>query len=96
MIDKTSITEAEIEETLSTMTEHMKEHLKLVTSLTLRCFRESDKYSGLLLIKTPGPKGKVALIALNADEEDAVTMMTHAMHSIVQAYEEVPPKDQLN
>lgn len=89
-----SISEAEIEEIVSKLSDHKKEHLRAVMWFLLKCYRSEHTYNGLLLVQNTD--SKVALISLNSDEEEAVHMMTRAMEMIVGTYEEVPPKNQLN
>jgi hypothetical protein len=93
-LGETPMSTAELEEMVDGLSAHQREHLHATMSFLVKCYRSKQPYSGVLLVKNTNEK--VALVALNADEEEAVYLMTRAMNMLIDAQEEVPPKDQLN
>jgi hypothetical protein len=85
----------EMEQVLSAMSEHQRDHLKIIIKSLIQCYQRDDRH-GLLLIGSD-KKETLTIIAINADEMSAANLLSAADEYInFRALEEAPPKELFN
>lgn len=85
----------QIEQALSEMSEHQREHLKIIIKALIQCYQHDDRH-GLLLLGSEA-KETLTLIAINADEMHAANLLSAADEYIgFRVLEEAPPKEMFN
>ena len=91
-----SMTEAELEAHIASMTTAEKQHFKLLICTLARCYGEKPEFQGLVLLGIP-EKAACSVLSLNCEEMEGAKMLQAAtdFFSFINT-QDAPPKEMFN